>query len=330
MFIENIIIGAGPSSLQLGYYFMKNEIPYIILERDSSCASFFNKYPHSKKLISINKKYTGKTDKEFNLRHDWNSLLNDENFLFSDFTDELYPSSLFLYNYLNEFSKKFNLSIQFNTNVTKIDKDKDNNRYILTLNNNDNEIVTCNKLIIATGISKPVYPNLVNNVNRKEKNVKHYADYENNYFNDKDNLEKYKNKKVLIIGGGNSSYELANILQNFCSNIVILGSNKPLSIVTHYVGDIRSVYLPFLDTFYLKSLNGVDTSKKELLNMFNIIKDENNEHIKKYNDNLILLEKIKNENEELLNKYNNNIKLITIIQQENNININKLLNKKNE
>lgn len=273
MFIENIIVGAGPSSLQLAYYFMKNNIPYIIYEREDSCASFFNKYPHSKKLISLNKKYTGKTNTDFNLRHDWNSLLNDENILFSDYTDKLYPSAVFLYNYLNDFSKKLNLNIQFNTSISKICKD-DNNKYVLTLDNDDNTIVTCDKLIIATGISLPFYPNLVSNINKEEKHIKHYADFPANYFINKETLETYKNKKILIVGGGNSSYELANILQNYCSNIVILGSNKPLSIVSHYVGDIRSVYLPFLDTFYLKSLNGIDVSNKELLNNCKITKDK--------------------------------------------------------
>ena len=58
MHIENIIIGAGPGSLQLAYYFKKYNIKYLIIEKDSKCASFFSKYPHSNQLISINKKWT--------------------------------------------------------------------------------------------------------------------------------------------------------------------------------------------------------------------------------------------------------------------------------
>jgi thioredoxin reductase len=270
MFVENIIVGAGPSSLQLAYYFMKNNISYIVVEKENSCASFFKKYPHSKKLISLNKKYTGRNDKDFNLRHDWNSLLNDENFLFTEYTDELYPNSEFLYNYLNDFSKKFQLNIKFNTKIIQIDKE--NNKYILKLDND--EIISCNKLIIGTGNSKPSYPKMVENINKDEKIIKHYADYPNNYFLHKDTVEKYKNKKVLIIGGGNSAYELANLLQSYCSNIIILGTKKKLSIVSHYVGDIRSIYLPFLDTFYLKSLNGIDNGIKEHLEESEIIKNE--------------------------------------------------------
>ena len=79
---DNIIIGGGPAALQCGYYFKKYNINYIILEKNSICGSFFYNYPHCNKLISINKKNTGSDNLDFNLRHDWNSLLNDEKFIF--------------------------------------------------------------------------------------------------------------------------------------------------------------------------------------------------------------------------------------------------------
>jgi len=257
---ENIIVGCGPSALQLAYFFKKQNIEYVVLERENSCASFFKKYPISNKLISLNKKYTGENDKDFNLRHDWNSLLNDENFLFTDFSDELYPTSSSLHEYLNEFSKKFELNIEFNINVLNITKNE-NIYKIIT----QDKLYICKKLIIATGLSKPNIPKnifLMNNVK-----INHYGDLDKS-FTDKNFLSKYINKKVLIIGGGNAGYEIANILEKYCSSIIILGSKKKLSIVSHYVGDIRTIYLPFLDTFYLKSLNGIDVMNKN--NILNI------------------------------------------------------------
>lgn len=254
MYYDNIIIGAGPAGIQLAYYFKKSNIPYVILEKTSNSGSFFNKFPHSKGLISINKKYTGETNKDFNLRHDWNSLLNDEQLLFGDISDELYPSSNDLYNYLNNFTNHFELNIIYNVDVVKINKNVEN--YDIITNDSN---YTCGKLIVATGLSLPNYPTNI----KYPTEIKHYGEYENNYFRTKENLDKYKNKKVLIIGGGNASYELANILQNYASTVIILGSSKKLSIVSHYVGDIRSIYYPFLDTFYLKSLNGIDTYNKE-------------------------------------------------------------------
>ena len=250
---DNIIVGAGPAGLQLAYYFEKNNITYLILEKNNSCGEFFNNYPVSNKLISLNKKYTGETNPDFNLRHDWNSLLNDENFLFTDITDELYPEAQHLYNYLNEFAKKFNIKINFNESVNVINK--------INILDYTYEIVTeintykCKKLIMASGLSKPIYPN--NFTTPKQRYIKHYADLNKNEFIK--NIQQYKNKTVMIIGGGNASYELANLLDKVCSTVIIVGRKKKLSIVSHYVGDIRTVYLPFLDSFYLKSLNGIDT-----------------------------------------------------------------------
>jgi thioredoxin reductase len=77
--VDNIIIGGGPAGVQLGYYFKTDDIEYLILERNELCGSFFNVYPHSGKLISINKRFTGNDNPDFNLRHDWNSLISDDN-----------------------------------------------------------------------------------------------------------------------------------------------------------------------------------------------------------------------------------------------------------
>jgi hypothetical protein len=86
--------------------------------------------------------------------------------------------------------------------------------------------------------------------------IKHYGDYDKDAFLDPKELAKYKNKSVIIFGSGNAAYELANILTPLSSTIAIVGRNqKKWAMSTHYVGDLRSVYLPFVDTFLLKSLN---------------------------------------------------------------------------
>ena len=277
MFIENIIIGSGPSGIQLAYFYKKYKIPYVVLERESVCASFFDKYPHTKELISINKKYTGSTNKDFNLRHDWNSLLNDEEFYFTDYSDEYYPKSNDLYKYLNDFKINNSLNVEYNIDVIKINK-IDGNKYQILTNDKD-KIYTCNNLIIATGLSQPSRPD--NIILQTTDKIYHYGDFSKNFFVEKENLNKYRNKKLLIIGSGNSSYELANTLNSYCSHIIILGSQKDFSISSHYVGDIRSIYMKFLDTFHLKSLNGIDkfTKSKHFITQNS---DKNDVNYKKY------------------------------------------------
>lgn len=255
---QNIIIGAGPAGIQLAYYFKEEGIPYIVLEKTQMCGSFFNKFPLSGKLISINKKYTGNDNADFNLRHDWNSLISDnDDLLFTKYSDDYYPDHTDLVRYLNDYAVENDLNIKHGINVLKIQKDDKDNYILKTVGKDNNEVeYKCNKLIVATGLSKANIPNMLMDVKDK---IKHYADFEKDYFKNKQNLEKYKNKSLIIFGNGNAAYELGNLLNPFCSRISILGKKpKDWSISSHYTGDLRSIYLPFLDTFLLKSLNSFD------------------------------------------------------------------------
>jgi thioredoxin reductase len=255
---KNIIIGAGPAGIQLAYYFKQNNIPYIVLEKTQMCGSFFNKFPLSGKLISINKRNTGSEIADFNLRHDWNSLISDnDDLLFKNYSKDYYPDHRDLVKYLNDYASINELDIKYGMSVTKIKK-LDNDTYSLEITNNkgEQEIYTTEKLIIATGLSKPNLPNMLIDVKDK---INHYGDFEKDYFKNETNLAKYENKSVIIFGNGNAAYELGNLLNPYCSRISILGRRpKDWSISTHYTGDLRSVYLPFLDTFLLKSLNSFD------------------------------------------------------------------------
>ena len=259
MFYDTIIVGAGPAGVQAGYLCKKYKINYIIIEKNDKCASFFDHYPHSGRLISINKKHTGSDNKDFNLRHDWNSLLNDEELLMTNYTDDYYPTRETLVKYINDIYMNNNLNIIFNKYVNMISKN--DNIYSLKIVNNDkskteHDIFTCNKLIIATGLSIPYYNLEYFYIDVKEE-LKHYYHYPENYF--KDNINDFANKSVCIFGGGNSGHEIANILIPVSNKILIYYyNNAKWALSTHYVGDLRSVYLPFMDTFALKSLNGID------------------------------------------------------------------------
>ena len=262
--IDTIIIGAGPAGLQLGYFLQKGNHEYLILERNEKAGSFFSKYPHTGKLISINKKYTGRDDPEFNLRHDWNSLLcDDPTFRFTSYSDEYYPDHKDLVRYLNDFAEKYKLNIKYNTAVDKIQKENHTSKYHLTCGET---YYMCNKLIIATGLSKPAMPFVHEEVSEK---IKHYAEFEPGYFQKPETLEKFKNKSLAIIGSGNSAYELANHLMPYCSSIIIYSrSNKDLSMSTNYTGDLRALYLPFKESFLLKSLNAEGELNPKILSIF--------------------------------------------------------------
>jgi hypothetical protein len=117
-------------------------------------------------------------------------------------------------------------------------------------------IYRCERLIVATGLGKPNVKFITENTKRR---IKHYAEYERDFFAKPENLKEFENKSLAIIGNGNSAYELGNALTPVCSSINIIGKRyKPMAMSTHYAGDMRSIYAPYLDTFSLKSLNAVD------------------------------------------------------------------------
>jgi len=264
--INNIIIGAGPAGLQLAYYFEKYNIEYIILEKNLNSGSKYESFPHSNQLLSINKKKSV-------LRYDHNSLLNDENLLFTNYSNDYFPCNLDLHKYLNDFSLKFKLKIKYNEYVKKIYYNKEVLNYVIET---ESTIYNCEKLIIATGMSIPNIPKCKKYIKNKN-NIKHYSEFSKNYFLDKNNLNNFKNKDILLVGLGNASLELANILNNYCSNILITGNTREFSMVSHYDGDLSSKYAYFYDTF-----NGID---KKILTENEVIiecSDKNSENYGKY------------------------------------------------
>jgi thioredoxin reductase len=282
--INNIIVGAGPSGLQLAYYFEKYHIEYVVLERNLSSGSRYKDFPQSNNLLSINKKNNDNQNEDYNLRYDWNSLINDENFLFTKYSNEYYPLNTDLHKYFNDFSLEFKLKIKYNENVLKISYNSELLKYYV-----ETELVIyiCEKLIIATGMSKPNIP-ICKKYIRNKNNIKHYSEFATNYFKDKNNLNNFLNKSVLLVGLGNSSLELAELLNNYCKNILITGKSRDFSINTHYDGDIRTKYMNFYDTFFFNNMNGIDNI---ILTEKEVIVENSNKESENYGKYYILTNK---------------------------------------
>ena len=72
-----LIVGAGPGGLQMAHYLHTAARDYLVLDKEPHAGSFFVKYPRWRQLISINKINTGRSELDYNMRHDWNSLLSE-------------------------------------------------------------------------------------------------------------------------------------------------------------------------------------------------------------------------------------------------------------
>lgn len=235
------VLGAGPAGIQAAISLHVAGANYVVLERSPNASTHFRHYPRHRQLISINKRYTGSADADFNLRHDWNSLLttNPAQPPFTTYSEDLYPSADSLVEYLDDVIESHSLNIHFSRPVTRVSRALDGTFAILS-----HDITYHSKyLLVATGGS-PWYPQIPG------LNSPNIDTYESHSLD----RSEYINQKVLILGKGNSAFECAEYLSSSAS-IIHLVSPRQINFAwnTRYVGDLRSVRNNILDLYQLKS-----------------------------------------------------------------------------
>lgn len=238
-----IVIGAGPGGLQLAHYLQEVGEDYIVLEGEEGAGSYFEKYPRHRKLLSINKRYTGTDDPELNLRWDWNSLLSDDPELrFTRYSERYFPDADDLVRYFRDFAARRELQVRYEARVEQIRRE--NGDFVVTLESGD--VYEAPVVVVATGLSIPYVPPILG--------IEHAERYDEVSIDPAD----FRDKRVLIIGKGNSAFEVANNLVE-TARAIHLCSPNPLRLAwqTHYVGHLRAVNNDILDTYQLKSQNAV-------------------------------------------------------------------------
>eukprot|EP00041_Stephanoeca_diplocostata_P035116 m.1226997 g.1226997 ORF g.1226997 m.1226997 type:complete len:835 (+) comp24641_c2_seq6:269-2773(+) len=267
------IVGGGPAGLQLAYLMQTSGDPamkYTVFERHAFPGSFFERYPRHRKLISINKRHTGRANADFKLRHDWNSLLVRDNvnaLRFADFDESYFPHADSLVNYLNYFEQLAPLNIQYNTTVRTIQKmvgnsshsqhDRDDGYFIVRTKDSSAcegsagcerlASTTCRRVVVTTGFHKAYVP--FPPTHDPDQVVEHYESVSLN-------ASAFDNKEVLVLGKGNAALEIARQLLPHTARIhVVSRSRVHLSWETHYVGSLRAMNMQILESYQLKSMD---------------------------------------------------------------------------
>ena len=237
-----IILGGGPGGLQLAYYLQKEKADYLVLDRADVPGSTFQSFPRHRTLISINKRFTGSDHPEFNMRHDWNSLLCDDEFRFSQYDKMFFPNADNLVTYMADYVARFQLNLRYQTSIVNIERDQ--GMYRLTTD--DGQKLECEVLIVATGVSKANIPMI--------KGIEHSENYTDMSLD----LDAFENQRVLIIGKKNSAFETADHIVSSASMIHLCSPQSiKMAWKTHYVGDLRAINNNVLDTYQLKSQNAI-------------------------------------------------------------------------
>ena len=243
--VDVCIVGAGPAGLQAADELVRLGLNVRVLERGTGVGTFFRKFPRHRKFISINKARTGLSHAEQKLRFDWNSLLSEDGPLFTDRSRKYFPPADEYVAYLEDFAERFADRIDLETEVTRIAKPDD--RFTVETTRGT---YRAQQVIVATGVSLPWLPEIDG-----FEHVELYTEFDTD-------PEKYLDKRVLILGKGNSAFETADSLIETTQAIHVM-SPEPVKFAwnTHFVGHLRAVNNNFLDTYQLKSQNALIDAK---------------------------------------------------------------------
>lgn len=239
---QYIIVGAGPAGLQLSYFLAQAGSDCVTLERADAPAEFFRTFPRHRMLISLNKVHTVSTDPEIRLRWDWNSLLHTPADLpFPAYSKDYFPAADDLVRYLTDFQRHHRLAVRFGVTVERVERIAEG----FAVHTSAGSLFgRC--LIMATGWGRPNIPAI--------RGIEHAVGYESM----STDPGFYANKRVLILGKGNSAFETASAILGTAS-MVHLASPRPLRLAwnTKHPGDVRGHHGAVLDSYQFKTLHSV-------------------------------------------------------------------------
>ena len=178
MKVQNLIIGAGPAGLAVAGRFRKAGVDFEILEQTNKIASKWHKH-YDRLLLHTVKSLSGLPHLDFPLDY------------------PQYIPRKQLVTYYENYAKHFGINPHFNCKVTSVLK-KNGLWQIVCANEKTFE---AQNVIIATGLNRiPNIPNWKGQDNF-EGEILHAASYKN--------PSKFKGKKVLVVGMGNTGAEIA-------------------------------------------------------------------------------------------------------------------------
>ncbi|KAI8570833.1 hypothetical protein RHMOL_Rhmol01G0067800 [Rhododendron molle] len=181
-----IIIGAGASGLAIVGCLTRLSIPYIILEREDCSASLWKKNSYDRLQLHLAKQYC-------QLPH----------FTFPKNFPKYVPKSQFI-QYLDSYATHFHFTPQFNQLVESARFDESIEKWRVVARNvgsGEAEEYSGRFLVVATGRESEGFVPVVEGLGGFTGEVIHSTGYKSG--------EKYREKRVLVVGCGNSGMEIA-------------------------------------------------------------------------------------------------------------------------
>jgi thioredoxin reductase len=173
---DTIIIGGGQAGLSAAYFLKKTNLKFIILDNQTKPGGAWLHTWYSLKLFSPS---------TYSSLSGWQMPP----------TKNEYPTKEEFVNYLEEYEKRYDFPIKRDTHVINVSKN--NGSYQLDTNNGK---FFCRSVVSATGTAQSPYIPKYPKCDTFKGTQLHSVDYIN--------ASEFKNKKVLVVGAGNSGAQI--------------------------------------------------------------------------------------------------------------------------
>ena len=169
-------------------------------------------------------------------------MTDDESLQFTRYSSAYFPQARQLVRYLRDFARKRRLHVRYRAEVASVRRE--DGRFIVRLA--CGEELSCHRMFVGTGVSLERRPDI--------EGVELCKTYGEASIDPQD----YLDQRVLIVGKGNSAFEVADNLIETTRKLWVCGEKTiRLAWATHFVGDLRATNNNFLDTYQLKAQNNI-------------------------------------------------------------------------
>ncbi|CAD5314988.1 unnamed protein product [Arabidopsis thaliana] len=225
-----VIVGAGPAGLATSVCLNQHSIPNVILEKEDIYASLWKKRAYDRLKLHLAKEFCQLP------------------FMPHGREVPTFMSKELFVNYLDAYVARFDINPRYNRTVKSSTFDESNNKWRVVSENTvtgETEVYWSEFLVVATGENGDGNIPMVEGIDTFGGEIMHSSEYKSG--------RDFKDKNVLVVGGGNSGMEISFDLCNFGANTTIL-IRTPRHVVTKEVIHLGMTLLKYVPVAMVDTL----------------------------------------------------------------------------